>query len=59
MSNLHSYESMEAEYCNDTFRRSVPIKSSKTRRPALGRRRGKAPQSVNGMHRRRRRKMTW
>lgn len=59
MSHLHSYESIEAEYSNDSFRRSVPIKSSKTRRPTHGRSRGKAPQSVNGMHRRRRRKMTW
>ncbi|QDU90971.1 hypothetical protein Pla175_43860 [Pirellulimonas nuda] len=28
-------------------------------RPVQGRRRGKTPQSINGIHRRRRRKMSW
>lgn len=59
MSHSQSYEAMEADYGTDTFRRSVPIKSSKSRRPAHGRSRGKSPQSVNGIHRRRKRKMTW
>lgn len=33
--------------------------SSERRRPVAGRKRGKTPQSVNGIHRRRRRKMSW
>ena len=59
MSHSQNYEAMEADYGLDTFRRSVPIKSSKSRRPTRGRTRGKSPQSVNGMHRRRKRKMSW
>jgi len=59
MSHLQSYEAMEADYGTDTFRRSIPIKSSKSRRPMHGRRHGKGPQSVNGIHRRRNRKICW
>jgi len=60
MSNTQSYEAMEADYGVDTFRRTVSIKSSKQRRPVpVHGRRGKAPQSVNGIHRRRKRKMAW
>ena len=59
MSHTQNYEAIEADYGMDTFRRSTPIKSSSSRRPTYGRRRGKSPQSVNGIHRRRRRKMTW
>ena len=58
MSNTQSYEAMEADYGADTFRRTVAIKSSKQRRPTYGRR-SKGPQSVNGIHRRRKRKITW
>lgn len=59
MSNAQSYEALEADYGTDTFRRTAAIKSSKQQRPAHGRKRGKAPQSVNGIHRRRKRKMAW
>ncbi len=59
MSHSQNYEAMEADYGTDTFRRTVPVKSSKTRRPTHGRTHGKGPQSVNGMHRRRKRKMAW
>ena len=59
MSNSQSYEALGADYGTDTFRRSVAIKSSKQERPSRGRRRGKAPQSVNGIPRRRKRKMAW
>lgn len=59
MSNLHSYEAWEADYATDNFRRSEPIKGKKSEAPTRGRRRGKAPQSVNGIHRRRRRKLSW
>ena len=59
MSTAQSYEALEVDYSTDTFRRSSPIKSSKQRRPTHGRKRGKSPQSVNGIHRRRRRKLSW
>ena len=59
MSHSQDYEALEVEYSSDTFRRTTAIKSSKTRRPEHGRRRGKGPQSVNGIHRRRKRKMNW
>lgn len=58
MSHSQSYEALEANYTDDTFRRTVPLKSSKQRRPKHGRR-GKSPQSVNGIHRRRKRKISW
>lgn len=59
MSNLHSYEALEADYSTDNFRRSEPIKGKKDQAPNRGRRRGKSPQSVNGIHRRRKRKLSW
>ncbi len=59
MSNAQSYEALEADYGLDTFRRTKAVKSSKQHRPAHGRKRGKSPQSVNGIHRRRKRKMAW
>ena len=59
MSNAQNYEALEADYGMDTFRRTVSVKSSKQQRPTHGRRRGKSPQSVNGIHRRRKRKMSW
>lgn len=55
MNNTQSYEAMEVDYGLDTFRRSTPVKSSRRRRPSHDRR-GKSPQSVNGIHRRRNRK---
>lgn len=59
MSNSQNYEALEADYGTDTFRRNATIKSTKQQRPTHGRRRGKSPQSVNGIHRRRKRKMAW
>ncbi len=59
MSNFHNYEALEAEYCGDTFRRSEPIKACRQHHPNRGNRRGKSPQSVNGIHRRRKRKINW
>ncbi len=59
MSHSQTYEAMEADYGTDTFRRATPITSSKSRRPTHGRRSGKGPQSVNGIHRRRKRKISW
>ena len=59
MSNAQDYEALEADYGTDTFRRTMSVKSTKQQRPTHGRRRGKSPQSVNGIHRRRKRKMSW
>ena len=59
MSNMHSYEALEADYSNDNFRRSEPIKAGKQIAPNRANRRGKGPTSVNGIHRRRRRKISW
>lgn len=59
MSNMQSYEALEADYSNDGFRRSEPIKAGRQQAPTNGRRRGKAPQSINGIHRRRKRKISW
>lgn len=59
MSNMQSYEALEADYSVDSFRRSEPIKGGRQNQPTRGRKRGKAPQSVNGIHRRRRRKISW
>jgi hypothetical protein len=58
MSNKQVYESADLDYGNENFRSTERIKSPKTARPTMGRR-GKAPQSFNGMHRRRRRKINW
>ena len=59
MSHSQSYEATDFDYGNVSFRRISSIKSSKQRRPTHGRGHGKSPQSVNGIHRRRNRKMTW
>jgi hypothetical protein len=59
MSHIQLYEQGEMDYSTDNFRRESEIKLSKRNRPTHGRRRGKSPQSVNGIHRRRNRKMTW
>jgi hypothetical protein len=59
MSNQQLYELGEAEYGNSTFRRVERVKSSKQHRPSMRGKRAKGPQSFNGMHRRRRRKIAW
>ncbi|MCA9234010.1 MAG: hypothetical protein KDA44_00965 [Planctomycetales bacterium] len=62
MSHSHNYEVDDMDYQGtqgEGYRRSDRSSDSKDRRPAHGRKRGKAPQSVNGIHRRRRRKMSW
>jgi hypothetical protein len=60
MSHIQLYELDDMTYGTEGFRQSAEInKTSKRRRPAHGRRRGKSPQSVNGIHRRRNRKMAW
>ena len=59
MSHIQLYEQGDMDYSNDSIRRGAEMKSSKQNRPTHGRKRGKSPQSVNGIHRRRNRKMAW
>ena len=59
MSTEQRYEQAEMEYGTESFQNRERARTGKQRRAPSGRRRGKAPQSFNGMHRRRRRKITW
>jgi hypothetical protein len=59
MSHIQNYEQGEVDYGSDSFRRSGEIKFSKKRRVEHGRKRGKGPVSINGIHRRRNRKIAW
>jgi hypothetical protein len=59
MSNEQLYDSSRAQYGEETFRSSEREKFPKRQQPTIGRKRGKTPQSVNGIHRRRRRKFAW
>jgi hypothetical protein len=59
MSHKQIYEATDLDYGTDNFATYDREKSSKRRAPTMGRQRGKAPQSFNGIHRRRRRKMSW
>jgi len=59
MSHKQQYEANDAEYGRESFRTNERFESFQRRQPTMDRRRGKAPQSFNGIHRRRRRKMAW
>ena len=59
MSHKQQYEASDLDYGTENFRSSERIDSSKRKAPQMGRRRGKTPQSFNGIHRRRRRKLAW
>ena len=61
MSTDHSYEHDDVEYGHNSFprERREARETPERSRPSMGRRRGKSPQSVNGIHKRRRRKMSW
>jgi hypothetical protein len=59
MSNQQMYEATDMEYGSDGFRSYERVRSAKRQAPTMGRKRGKTPQSFNGIHRRRRRKMAW
>jgi hypothetical protein len=59
MSHKQQYEATDLEYGTESFRAFERFESAQRRRPQMGRRRGKAPQSFNGIHRRRRRKINW
>jgi hypothetical protein len=58
MSIEQIYENVETKYGSDSFEQIRTNANSKRRAPQ-GRRRGKGPQSFNGMHRRRRKKVAW
>lgn len=58
MSHQQVYEGVEPLYRGNAYHTTERIRSSKRHRPSYGRR-GKAPQSFNGIHRRRRRKLAW
>lgn len=59
MSHEQRYEQAAADYGSDSFRSLERVKTNKRHRAPSAGRRGKGPQSFNGMHRRRRRKITW
>jgi hypothetical protein len=59
MSNQQMYEASDMDYGTENFRTVDRARSSKRQAPSMGRKRGKTPQSFNGIHRRRRRKMAW
>ena len=59
MSHKQQYEATDLDYGVESFRSSERFEAAQRKKPEMGRRRGKAPQSFNGIHRRRRRKMAW
>jgi len=59
MSHKQQYEATDLNYGSETDRTFERFENARRQRPAMGRRRGKTPQSFNGLHRRRRRKITW
>ena len=62
MSIDHSYEHDDQAYGSNSFprgERQAHHGATERTRPTQSRRRGKSPSSVNGIHKRRRRKMSW
>ncbi|HEX4412114.1 MAG TPA: hypothetical protein VH107_00710 [Lacipirellulaceae bacterium] len=59
MSHRQQYEASDLNYGTENIRSDDRFESSQRQRPTMNRRRGKTPQSFNGIHRRRRRKMAW
>ncbi|MEQ8210556.1 MAG: hypothetical protein RH917_12070 [Lacipirellulaceae bacterium] len=59
MSHMHQYDMDNIDYSGDRFERRKSAQGSKSKRPTHGRRRGKSPTSVNGIHRRRKKKLSW
>ncbi|MEQ8849107.1 hypothetical protein [Botrimarina sp.] len=59
MSTDHSYGHDDFEYGRNSSPSKKRAGETERSRPTLSRRRGKSPQSVNGIHKRRRRKMSW
>ena len=59
MSHKQQYEATDLDYATESFRTNERFENENRRRPNMGRKRGKMPQSFNGIHRRRRRKINW
>ena len=60
MSHEQSYEDQYADYRSTEFETQKDRqRSPNRRRPAAAKKRGKGPQSFNGIHRRRKRKVAW
>jgi hypothetical protein len=59
MSHKQQYEATDLNYETRDFRTAERADHSLQRRPSMGRKRGKTPQSFNGIHRRRKRKIVW
>ncbi len=59
MSHKQQYEATDLDYTMESFRTVERFENANQRRPSMGRKRGKTPQSFNGIHRRRRRKINW
>ena len=59
MSNDIQYDYDQEDYSEQNKARYARRGETQSRRTNALQKRGKAPQSVNGMHRRRRRKMSW
>ena len=59
MSHPQDYEGARAEYRFDFVEREERPKFSQRKAPSHAQRGNRSPQSFNGMHRRRRRKMAW
>lgn len=59
MSHKQQYEATDLDYGVESFRQADRSGAAQRERPTMNRRRGKAPQSFNGIHRRRRRKLAW
>jgi hypothetical protein len=59
MSHKQQYEAAELDYGTEGFRSAQRSDAGQRQKPQMGRRRGKTPQSFNGIHRRRRRKINW
>jgi hypothetical protein len=59
MSHKQQYEATDLDYGTENFRSAERFDGSSRRRPNMGRKRGKMPQSFNGIHRRRRKKIVW
>ncbi len=54
MSHIQLYEQGEMDYGTDNFpSNATELKLAKRNKPSHARRRGRAPQSINGIHRRR------
>ena len=59
MSKQQRYERLDPEYSPDSFNQVERVSGNDKRHAPIRGRRGKGPQSFNGMHKRRKRKIAW